>query len=83
MERRVDVSDLEPPEPLERILDALIDLQSGDWLRVHHRREPFPLYPLLQRNGYRWRTEQRGDAVDIVIWPESGAPPGGNPDLAC
>ena len=43
MERVLDVSDLEPPEPLERILDALDQLGTGDWLHVRHRREPFPL----------------------------------------
>lgn len=83
MERQVDVSLLEPPEPLERILDALIDLPNGDWLRVRHRREPFPLYSLLQRNGYRWRAERSGDAVDILIWPAALAPPGGAPGEAC
>lgn len=83
MEREVDVSALEPPEPFERILDALIDLQSGDWLRVHHRREPFPLYDVLRRGGYCWRTERRGDAVDILIWPAAALPPGNAPGPAC
>lgn len=83
MERRVDVSSLAPPEPLERILDALIDLPTGDWLRVHHRREPFPLYGLLERGGFRWRTERHGDEVDIVIWPASLAPPDGTASPAC
>ena len=83
MEHRVDVSALEPPEPFERILDALMDLPRGDLLRVRHRREPFPLYRLLERSGFRWRTERHGDEVDILIWPESPAAPQGAPGKTC
>lgn len=76
MERLLDVSDLEPPEPLERILDALDTLGAGDWLHVRHRREPFPLYGFLQRLGYVWRTERTGEAAfEILIWPVDGQPP--------
>lgn len=83
MELELDVSTLEPPEPFERILDALIDLKHGDWLRVHHRREPFPLYDVLRRGGYCWRTERLGDSVDILIWPAASLPPGGTLSPAC
>lgn len=76
MEQRIDVSDLEPPEPLERILDALADLPDGDWLRVKHRREPFPLYGMLRNMGYRWVTHCHApDDFEILIWPESQPPP--------
>ena len=76
MERVLDVSDLEPPEPLERILDALDQLGNGDWLHVRHRREPFPLYGFLQRLGYAWQTERTGEtAFDILIWPATSQPP--------
>ena len=76
MERVLDVSDLEPPEPLERILDALDQLGTGDWLHVRHRREPFPLYGFLQRLGYAWKTERTGEAAfDILIWPAASHPP--------
>ena len=76
MERVLDVSDLEPPEPLERILDALDELGTGDWLHVRHRREPFPLYGFLQRLGNAWQTERTGDAAyEILIWPVGGPSP--------
>ena len=78
MERVLDVSDLEPPEPLERILDALDGLGAGDWLRARLRREPFPLYGFLQRLGFAWRTVQAGESgVDVLIWPASAPPPPG------
>lgn len=78
MEHRLDVSGLEPPEPLELILDALADLPESDWLHVKHRREPYPLYGMLRNMGYLWRT--RADDIDgfeIMIWPEHRRPPQG------
>ena len=53
-EIELDVSGLEPPEPLERTLDALGTLAPGDTLRLHIHREPYPLYGLLRDMGYVW-----------------------------
>ena len=70
MEQLIDVSLLEPPEPLEQILDALADLPSGDYLRVKHRRDPVPLYRMLRDMGYEWTTTQLAPGrFEIVIWP--------------
>ena len=70
MEEIIDVSGLEPPEPLERILDALADLRQGDHLRVKHRRDPVPLYQMLRDMGYEWATTQLAPGrFEIVIWP--------------
>jgi len=75
MERQLDVSELEAPEPLERILDALADLPDQDWLKVHHRRDPHPLYGMLRNMDYHWRTVSHGpDSFDILIWPASFGP---------
>ncbi len=71
MDHPLDVSALPVPEPLERVLDALADLPPGDRLRVLHRREPFPLYDLLARMGYRWETQGEEGQYQILIWPES------------
>lgn len=64
----LDVRRLEPPEPLERILDTLADMPRDARLRVVHRREPFPLYDLLRRLGYQWRTEGADEYFEILIW---------------
>lgn len=80
MEHRLDVSELEPPEPLERILDALADLPAGDCLRVRHRREPFPLYRMLRDMGYRWHTRvEPGAAIELFVWEEGSPVP---PEIA-
>ncbi len=76
----LDVRRLEPPEPLERILDALADLPAGESLRVLHRREPFPLYDLLRRMGYDWRTQGQDDRFEILIWPRDVPPSQIEPD---
>lgn len=71
----LDVRALAPPEPLERILDALADLPAGGQIRVLHRREPFPLYDLLRTMGYSWRASGEGERFELLIW-DSAVPPG-------
>jgi hypothetical protein len=78
MEHCLDVSGLEPPEPLEQILDALADLAESDWLRVKHRREPYPLYGMLRNMGYLWCTRAHDvDGIEMMIWSEHQSPPQG------
>jgi hypothetical protein len=74
VDRRLDVSDLPAPEPLERVLDVLMAMPAGDRLVVHHRRQPFPLYDLLPRMGYRWQVS--GNEGDWEILIEESRPPG-------
>lgn len=68
MDRQLDLTGLEPPEPLQRVLDALVDLPPDDRLHVLLRREPFPLYAMLQAMGYEWFGDLRGDEFELVIW---------------
>lgn len=64
----IDVSTLQAPEPMERILDALAALPQGARLQVLIHREPYPLYEILDRRGYAHRTTRRADArFDLVI----------------
>ncbi len=67
MDHRLDVSDLPPPEPLERALDALSMLAPGDRLLLEHRRQPYPLYDILKRMGYRWQVSGWDGAWTICI----------------
>ena len=53
----LDVSQLEAPEPLRRILSVLPRLKSSGQLIVTHRREPCLLYPILEQNGFIWNTQ--------------------------
>ena len=68
-ERHIDVRELEPPEPLELALDMAHNLRAGEYLRMLHRREPFPLYRLLEQDGFRYRLHYGGDSpFEILIW---------------
>ncbi|MEH6628520.1 MAG: DUF2249 domain-containing protein [Motiliproteus sp.] len=65
----LDVSDLEPPQPMERILETLRQLQPGSALKVQHRREPIPFYPMLKELGYsRISRKLAEDRFVIFIW---------------
>jgi len=79
MDQLLDVRSLAPPEPLERVLDALATLARGDRLRVLLPREPFPLYDLLRRMGYRWRTEPAPGRFELLIWPSDTERANGSP----
>ncbi|MCG8426277.1 MAG: DUF2249 domain-containing protein [Chromatiales bacterium] len=69
MEITLDVSELEPCEPLEQTLSAIDQLQPGDFLHVFHRREPLLLFPLLEKKGVGWHCREGGPAgYEIYIW---------------
>lgn len=52
----LDVRWLEPPEPFERITEALDVLPAGGTLRVLIHREPAPLFRWLEREGFRYQS---------------------------
>ena len=65
----VDARGLEPPEPMERVLDALTILQKGQRLRFRLHREPFPLYRILRQNGYGWEATRDPEGnYEVLIW---------------
>jgi len=70
----LDVCGLEPPEPLERVLDALSRLRPEQRLRILIDREPLPLYRILDNNNYAHSTHYRDDHLfDILIWQKNNA----------
>lgn len=56
MTHELDVCELPPPEPFERIMHALSSLPAESVLQVHIHREPYPLYKALRDSGYVWQT---------------------------
>lgn len=72
--RVLDVGGLEPPEPMVRILEALDSLGPDEQLRVLIDREPVPLYRILLRNGYQYRTTPQPELrYEVLIWLAPGA----------
>ena len=68
-EEVLDLRSLEPPEPFERVMDALDRLGSGDRLKVVIDRRPVPLFRALERNGFAYREATGIDSLlEITIW---------------
>jgi TusA-related sulfurtransferase len=65
----VDCIGLEPPEPLERVLEAISIAEPDQVVRMLIDREPVPLYRILGANGYAHETQCRDDgSYEIRIW---------------
>ena len=64
----LDLRGMYPPEPMERVLDALAGLLAGQQIRMLIEREPHPLYRILERNNYHYvSTEPEPGLYQIVI----------------
>ena len=70
MERTLDVSELEPPEPLERALATAESLTPGAFVRMTHRRYPCLLEAQLAERGFRCIIlgDDEDDFVEAFIW---------------
>lgn len=65
--RTLDVSQLTPPLPMIRILEALRDLGPDQTLVVRHNRRPTHLYPKLDALGCRYQTVELSPG-SIEVW---------------
>jgi len=64
----IDVSELVPPEPMVKILQALEAMPAGGRLLVHHVRRPIHLYDRLDEMGYAHDTREIApDHVEVLI----------------
>lgn len=50
----IDGRDLQPPEPMERTLEALDRLGDDDDILLLLYCQPHPLFNILRNNGYVW-----------------------------
>lgn len=77
--RVLDVSQLEPPEPLQQALAAIDTLATGVCLCLLHRREPLLLFPMLEQRGFDHLTcalppaDTGMPAFHIYIWRQHDA----------
>lgn len=63
----VDGRGLEPPEPMEKVMQTLALLRPGQGIRFLLHREPFPLYPLLAERGYRHEIQPQPDGSYVIL----------------
>ncbi len=62
----LDVSEMEPPQPMIAILEKLVELGPGAQLLVAHHREPVLLYDKLELRGYKAKTTKRGEGDYLI-----------------
>ncbi len=68
-DRIIDVRGLEPPQPLEMVLEEAARLEPEQRLRVIHFREPCLLYPLLAKRGFSHSVAAIGeDRFEFLVW---------------
>ena len=54
----LDVRGLEPPQPMQRVIEEIDRLGAGGELEVHHDRRPMFLYPQLDERGFVHETDE-------------------------
>ncbi|OFZ91435.1 MAG: hypothetical protein A2V78_12770 [Betaproteobacteria bacterium RBG_16_64_18] len=69
----IDGREMEPPEPFERVMEAISVLQPGGRIMLILNREPLPLYRALKLNGFQCQATSFPDGrFEIVISQEQG-----------
>ena len=71
----VDARGLEPPEPMEKVMQVLALLRPDQSIRMLLHREPFPLYAILAERGYRHETRMDADGSYVILIRQSDANP--------
>jgi TusA-related sulfurtransferase len=66
MTQVIDGRGMEPPQPLERALQALETLPDGEQLLLLLYCQPHPLYGLLKQRGCNWTESLRADGTREV-----------------
>jgi uncharacterized protein (DUF2249 family) len=65
--REMDNRDLDPPEPMVRILAATEQMQAGEVLQALLCREPMFLLPELAKRGHAWQGAFEADGTTYRI----------------
>ena len=63
----LDNRDLQPPEPMVRILSALERLAAGEVIEAWNDREPLLLYPELEARGAAIQVSREASGVRLLI----------------
>jgi len=63
----IDARGLEPPEPMEKAMQALAGLLPGQYVRMLLHREPYPLYAILEKRGYTHDAVVQPDGSYVIL----------------
>lgn len=65
---KLDVRDLEPPQPMVKIVQALEKLQKGEVLEVLGSKPFIHLLPRLEEMGYKYELNEVQEGYLLKIW---------------
>ncbi|ODT72536.1 MAG: universal stress protein [Pelagibacterium sp. SCN 63-23] len=70
----LDLAELDPPEPMVRILTQLESMEDGEVLFALLAREPLLLYPELQNRGHGWAGDfdESGNLYRLMVCAGAG-----------
>jgi uncharacterized protein (DUF2249 family) len=74
--QELDNRDLDPPEPMVRILAAVEVMKAGEVLSALLCREPIFLFPELAKRGHRWRGAFEADGKTYKVLVRIGSAQG-------
>ena len=67
VEITLDARDMAPPEPFDKATAILRQLQPGHYLRMLHRRVPYPLFEFCRALSLACSVDKDGDACEVII----------------
>lgn len=70
----LDASALEPPEPLQRATIILQQMTRGQYLRMLHRRLPYPLFDICRQLSIEYRHFSGEQSSWIILFWRSDDP---------
>lgn len=70
--QHMDNRDLDPPEPMVRILAALESMEAGEVLSALLCREPVFLFPELEKRGHAWQGAFEPDGTTYHVLVRKG-----------
>ncbi|NLY64046.1 MAG: DUF2249 domain-containing protein [Alcaligenaceae bacterium] len=66
---QLDARSLPPPEPMERVLELLPQIDDGKRLRLLIDREPLPLFRILESEQFEYSIRKQPDySYEVMIW---------------
>jgi len=69
----IDVSEFDPPQPFEEVIELLKQLNQGEYIHMSHRKKPMPLLQFLETHGFSYIVKERPDikrneGEKITLW---------------
>ena len=68
VETMLDAREMAPPEPFDKATEILRQMQPGHYLRMLHRRVPYPLFEFCRALSLAYSVDEDGDACEIIIY---------------